>query len=430
MQLAHYDRLTGLVNRDLFYSRLTSAIRLAQQSEKNLAVLFVDLDGLKDINDSHGHHIGDKLLKEVAIRLHQCVRDQDTIGRFGGDEFIIMTEGIMATEEGSPKIAKRIITVMDAPFHVNGKILHVSCSIGIATFPNCGNNPDELLKHADIAMHNAKQQGKNQYSFYTKSLNAEVSERMSLEHALRDAITNNELNVHYQPLVDIASGRVEGVEALIRWQHPQMGMISPMKFIPIAEQSGLIIPIGQWVMQQVCDEYKQIGKLVKQPFHVSVNISAAQLEDKHLLQHFTEILEIANVSPRHIALELTESVIMDDPQSVIKLFSQFKELGMQIFVDDFGTGYSSLSYLSKLPIDVLKVDRSFVKDIATNNNDKILAKAIIGLAHNLNLSVIAEGVENEEQLGHLRDFGADKAQGYHFAKPMPLESLCTWIKTQ
>jgi diguanylate cyclase (GGDEF)-like protein/PAS domain S-box-containing protein len=417
--MAHHDALTGLPNRALLQDRLKQAMLFADRYGRLVTVVFIDLDNFKLINDSLGHNAGDQVLKILADRMTRCVRAIDTVVRTGGDEFVIVlfdppdqAEAIAPTLE---KIRESIAQAID----IGSQKLQVTCSMGLATYPADGAEIESLLKNADAAMYYAKGLGRNNYQFYTVEMNANVNEKLALQEGLRSAITNNEFLLLYQPQVNLTSGRIFGVEALIRWRHPSLGMVSPIDFIQIAEQSGLIVPIGDWVLHAACRQNKAWQDAGMPPITISVNVSARQFTDKNLVNRIAHALQESALDAMYLELELTESLIMQDLQQSIATMRELQLMGIHLAIDDFGTGYSSLSALKSFPIVRLKIDKSFVKDLPDNENDKAIAAAVISLGHKLNLMVIAEGVETEQQLMFLRDNDCDEIQGYYFSKPVP-----------
>lgn len=427
IHLAHFDALTNLPNRRLVQDRIQQAIVGAQRTGSEFAVLFIDLDKFKDINDTLGHDVGDKLLEMVAHRLTDVLRAQDTVGRQGGDEFIVLLASL-STAEDAARVAQKILEALAVPFEINGHGLHSGTSIGIATYPHDGSNVETLLKNSDTAMYSAKEAGRNNYQFFAEEMNKASTERLLLEGNLRLAIEHNELFLHYQPLVDIASGRIVATEALVRWNHPQLGHIGPDRFIPVAEETGLIVPLGEWVLRQACMQLAQWREQGIHPPRMVVNLSPRQFRQKHLLRNFYRVLSETGVDPHWLGLEITESVIMDNPEISIAVLEELRALGFQLSLDDFGTGYSSLSYLKRLPIDKLKIDRSFVNDITSDVDDEAMVGAIIVMAHQLDIDVVAEGVETPEQLEFLRDHDCDEFQGYLFSRPQLPENLTVLLK--
>ncbi|WP_075795556.1 bifunctional diguanylate cyclase/phosphodiesterase [Massilia putida] len=416
--VAQHDVLTGLPNRSLLQDRLGQAVAYATRSGHQVWVMLIDLDRFKFVNDSMGHKAGDVLLMTVAARLRSSLRDTDTVARLSGDEFVVILSE-HSDQPLTPDIVQRVMDSVAQPVMLGTKEFFVTCSIGVAAFPSDGTPAENLIEHADIAMYRAKKLGRNNFQFYTPAMNEESLERVRIESALRNALERNEFVLHYQPQVDLQTGRIVGMEALIRWKHPELGMVPPSRFVGIAEDTGLIVPIGAWVMRTACAQNKAwqdagLGKL-----RVAVNLSARQFSAADLLPGIEAVLNDTGLDPSCLELELTESLFMSDVTPAVELLHRMKSLGVNLSIDDFGTGYSSFSYLSRFPIDVLKIDRSFVNDITHDANDAAIVASIIALAHNLRLSVIAEGVETAEQLDYLRHQGCDEMQGYYFSKPLP-----------
>lgn len=427
--LAHFDALTGLPNRLLFEDRLTQALVHERRAGKLVALLFLDLDRFKAINDTFGHAVGDLLLKAVSKRLSQTVRESDTVARMGGDEFTLIFSGIHEPLDAG-KIAHLILEVMGKPFVLEGHEVFVSTSIGITLYPldTDGIDPIEtLLKNADTAMYKAKDRGKNNYQFFTPEMNVATLERMLLENDLRKALENDEFILHYQPRIHCADSSVSGMEALIRWQHPKLGLVSPATFIPLAEETGLIVPIGEWVLRTACLQTKAWHDAGMPPLRVAVNISARQFKHADLILTIEKVLHETGLSPRFLEVELTESLAMEDVQQTIVTLNALNNMGISIAIDDFGTGYSSLAYLKRFPVDFLKIDQSFVRDIVDNSDSAAIAKAIIAMAHNLNLEVVGEGVETSEQFDFLRQNDCEEVQGYLFSRPLCVEEFNHYI---
>ncbi|MGO4478111.1 EAL domain-containing protein [Massilia sp. 2TAF26] len=416
--VAQHDVLTGLPNRSLLQDRLGQAVAYATRSGHPVWVMLIDLDRFKFVNDSMGHKAGDVLLMTVAARLRGSLRDTDTVARLSGDEFVV----ILSQHEDQPLTSDIVQRVMDSvaqPVMLGPKEFFVTCSIGVAAYPSDGTSAENLIEHADIAMYRAKKLGRNNFQFYTPAMNEESLERVRIESALRNALERNEFVLHYQPQVDLKTGQIVGMEALIRWKHPELGMVPPSRFVGVAEDTGLIVPIGAWVMRTAAAQNKiwhdaGLGKL-----RVAVNLSARQFSATDLVPGIEQVLIDTGLDPACLELELTESLFMSDVTPAVELLHRMKALGVKLSIDDFGTGYSSFSYLSRFPIDVLKIDRSFVNDISHDANDAAIVASIIALAHNLRLSVIAEGVETAEQLDYLRHQGCDEMQGYYFSRPLP-----------
>jgi diguanylate cyclase (GGDEF)-like protein/PAS domain S-box-containing protein len=416
--LAYYDSLTGLPNRALFDERVTRAIQHAQRHQSLIAVMFLDLDRFKYVNDTWGHAIGDLLLKAVAKRLLDTIQKTDTVARLGGDDFTIALEDVNSTEEVA-LVAQKILDVMVTSFNLNGQETFITLSIGISLYPNDGTDADTLLKNADVAMYRAKEGGKNNYQFFTTKMNTLVHQRLLLETQLRYALEREEFILYYQPQMHLASGHIVGAEVLLRWQHPELGLVPPQVFIPLAEETGLVVAIGEWVLYQTCLQHQHWCNSGKPILRMAVNLSLRQFQQDHLIKQITRILAETHMDPTLLELELTESILMQDVDKTIKTLHTIKEFGIQLAIDDFGTGYSSLNYLKRFPIDVLKIDKSFVHDIPTSQDDMAITRAIIALARSLRLSVIAEGVENKSQLIFLKSLKCDEVQGYLIAPPLP-----------
>ncbi len=420
---ANYDALTGLPNRNLLYDRMRQSV-YSQRTPHPMAVVFLDLDHFKFVNDSLGHGTGDKLLKGMAERLRSVLREGDTVARLGGDEFVLILND-QSNEEVIFRAVQRIGAKIAEPMTIDGQELYVTCSAGISLYPQDGPDVETLLRNADAAMYRAKDHGRNNFQFYTSEMNERISERLSLENALRRALERNEFLLNYQPKIDLRSGSLCGAEALVRWNHPELGVLSPERFIPLAEETGLILPIGEWVARETCRQVRAWLDAGFKPGVVSVNLSARQFRQDGLVRAVSRVLEETGIDPRSLELELTESTVMHNVASGIATLHGLKSLGIGLSVDDFGTGYSSLSYLKDLPIDVLKIDRSFVRDIGSGEaaDDGVLAQAIVSLAHSLHLKVIAEGVETEAQLRFLKRHGCDEAQGFFFGEPVAPEAF-------
>ena len=426
--LATRDPLTGLPNRMLLNDRLEQGVANAARKKSRLAFMFIDLDRFKTINDSLGHDVGDELLKRVAARLSACVRATDTVARQGGDEFAVILENLPVggdadgadAHEGAQNVADKMIASMAAPIMINGQHLNTSCSIGISVYPIDGQDPQTLMKHADVAMYDAKAKGRNNYQFFSHDMNARAQERLSIENFLRLALRRNELLLYYQPRVSFLTGQVTGVEALIRWQHPRRGLLTPDKFIGVAEDSGLIVPMGEWVIEHAFKQIAEWRERSGRDLKLAVNLSVGQMYDgDRLIRAITASAKAANLDPTVVELELTESMLLKNIDDTAELLTRLGKMGVGIAIDDFGTGYSSLSYLKQLPVDSIKVDSSFVRDIGTDPNDEAIIRAIIAMTHSLKLNVVAEGVEREDQYRVLRDLECDEYQGYFFSKPLP-----------
>jgi diguanylate cyclase (GGDEF)-like protein/PAS domain S-box-containing protein len=419
--LANHDQLTALPNRNLFSEHLSMAIAQAARSGEKVAALFIDLDRFKNVNDTLGHQIGDALLQQVARRFRGCLRESDLVARLGGDEYTVMMRPVRDLQEVAA-CAQKLINVLSAPFEVNGHELFITGSIGISIYPDDAPDASTLLKNADIAMYRSKEQGKNTYQFFSNEATAATFEHLMLETSLRRALEREEFVLHFQPIVDLRHGRITGVEALVRWQHPDLGTVAPARFIPLAEETGLIIPIGQWVLEQACREVRALHESGFADLRVAVNLSPKQFRQRDLARNIARVLDQQRLDPDCLELEVTESV-MENADSAIRTLHDLKAMGVHLSIDDFGIGYSSLSYLKRFPIDALKVDQSFVRDITSDENDAAITSAVIAMGHSLRLTIIAEGVETEEQLAFLRDRECHKAQGYLFGRPMPAASL-------
>jgi diguanylate cyclase (GGDEF)-like protein/PAS domain S-box-containing protein len=418
--LAQHDVLTHLPNRVLFNDRLAQALALAERHGKQLAVMFVDLDHFKKINDSLGHEVGDKLLQAVAGRLMACVRRTDTISRLGGDEFAILLSQIEHAEDATFS-ARKILRSLAAPYVIDNKSLDISASIGSSAYPSDGQDPELLLNKADAAMYEAKQQGRNNYRFFRPDMQARFAERQSLELGLRYALGRNEFLLHYQPKLNLQTGKITGMEALIRWQHPQQGMVYPVQFVPIAEECGLIFSIGRWVLLEACKQARTWRDMGLGPIAMAVNVSAAEFESPDFLSGVRAVLIATGVEPANLELELTESVLMHDAESTVITLTALKAIGVQLAIDDFGTGYSSFSYLQRFPINVLKLHHSFVHGITEHQKEGPLLSAMINIGKSLRLRVIAEGVETQAQLAFLQRHDCNEGQGYYFSQPVGAE---------
>ena len=420
---AYHDLLTKLPNRALLNDRLSLAINQAKREEEKLAVMFLDLDRFKNINDSLGHMIGDELLQQVSVRLKECIRAADTLARFGGDEFTLMLPKLHNGQEDARKLAEKITSTLKQPFNIDGHELYVSASIGIALYPQDGTNIDSLIKHADVAMYHVKGQGKNGYQFYSNEMNVPYIEKLSMDTGIHKALDNDEFNLVYQPQVNLRTGEIVGVEALLRWEHPEHGAISPSEFIPFAEESGLIIDIGAWVLKTACAELSKWRSAGLPEIRMSINISARQLMEENIVEDIKNIMKDYNVPGHCLELEITEHAIMNDMDSMIRKLKELSAHDITIAIDDFGTGYSSLSYLHKLPIQTLKIDRTFLKESRINKGDNTIINTIVAMAKGLGLNVIAEGVESQAQLEYLREIECCEAQGFLFGKPLPPEVI-------
>lgn len=422
IELAHFDPLTGLPNRTLFQDRLRQALPQASRNGKMVALLFLDLDRFKLVNDSLGHTVGDLLLKEAAGRLARGIRKSDTVARLGGDEFILLLTNVTSVHDAA-KVAQKILDDFSRPFGLQGPELFVTPSIGITLYPFDGDDIDLLLKNADTAMYRAKQLGRNNYQFYSTDMNKTTIAQLTLESSLRYALKREEFLIHYQPQVDLKTGQIISVEALLRWQHPSLGLICPDEFIPVAEETGLIVPIGEWVLRTACKQTAAWREAGLPPLRTIVNLSIRQFKLQNLIKTVEQILTEAGLGPEHLGLELTESILMENEERTVGVLTELSRLGIQLSIDDFGTGYSSLRYLKCFPIHILKIDQSFVREIATSTTDAAIATSIITLAHSLGLKVVAEGVETAAQVEFLRTHACDGIQGYYFSKPLPPEAL-------
>lgn len=419
-QLSHqatHDTLTGLPNRALLADRINQALIYTKRAKTSAAILFLDLDRFKNVNDGLGHTMGDYLLCEVAKRLKHCLRETDTVARIGGDEFVIVLSPINHDDE-SITFAQRILSAIRKPFQIEERELNITTSIGIARCPQDGHDPETIIRHADIAMYNAKDLGRDIFQFFTKEMNKQVSHRLSIENDLRRAIRDNEFNLLYQPITSLQTGKIVAVEALIRWQHPEKGTISPVEFIPIAEETGLILPIGENVLEIACTQNKAWQKMGLPPIQMSVNVSIRQLQQTDITKLVKKILDNTGLDPAFLVLELTESILMDHTDIMLNKLNKLKTLGIILAIDDFGTGYSSLSYLKQLPVDKIKIDQTFIRDILTEADDMAITLAIIAMAKSLKLTVVAEGAQSLKVMEFLRHHQCDQAQGYYFSKPI------------
>jgi diguanylate cyclase len=426
--LAHHDVLTSLPNRMLLQDRLIQAIELARRQGRRFAVLFMDLDRFKHINDSLGHAIGDWLLQSVAERLSGCVRHSDTLGRQGGDEFVVILSNIMHAEDAA-LIAKNMIIALAAPHFIENHELHISASIGIGIYPDHGEDADTVLKSADSAMYHAKESGCNNYRFFEQAMNTQAVQRQSIESSLRHALERQEFILNYQPKIDLKSNRIVGVEALIRWQHPKWGLMPPSQFVPIAEDCGLILPIGRWVLRETCRQAQAWRQVAAPPITVAINTSALEFSAAGFLDNIRTTLMETALDPHCLELELTESVLMHDAKFTESMLDALTGLGVKLAIDDFGTGYSSLSYLRQFPIYTLKIDKSFINQMTTNADDAAIVSAIISMGQSLKLHVIAEGVKTPEQHKLLLAQKCDEGQGYYYGRPMTAEAFATLLQT-
>lgn len=420
---AYHDLLTKLPNRALLRDRLQLAISQAKRDDESLAVMFLDLDRFKNINDTLGHMIGDELLQQVSSRLQDCIRAGDTLARFGGDEFTLMLPKLQNSRSDASKLAEKITEALKQPFNVDGHELYVSTSIGIALYPQDGSNIDSLIKHADVAMYHVKGQGKNGYQFYSNEMNVPYIQKLSLDTGIRRALENDELGLVYQPQINLRTGEIVGVEALLRWDHPEHGCISPAEFIPFAEESGLIVDIGHWVIKTACRDLSRWRLAGLPEIKLAINISARQLMEDGIVRFLINTIKSYDIPGHCMELEITENAIMDDMDSVVRKLKELSSHDISIAIDDFGTGYSSLSYLHKLPIQTLKIDRTFLKENRINKGDNTIINTIVVMAKGLKLNVIAEGVESQAQLDYLCGIDCSEAQGYLFGKPLPADVI-------
>jgi len=426
-QLSSYDALTGLPNRSLLHDRLMLTIAQASRDQQLVGVLFLDLDRFKNINDALGHHVGDKLLKTVAKRLVACIRESDTLACLGGDEFVAILAGVNCAE-GITTAARKILMLVSEPVYIDGQEIYTSGSIGIAVYPMDGDDSYTLLKHADLAMYRAKELERNNFQFFSHEMNIKVMERMLLENSMRKALEREEFFLVSQPQVDARSGRITGMEALLRWQHPELGLLAPDKFISLAEETGFILPIGEWVLLSACRQNKVWQQQGLPSVRVAVNLSAKQFGQYHLEEMISATLMETGLEPEWLELEITESAIMKNAEQTAIILRKLKEMGISLAIDDFGTGYSSLAYLKHFPISRLKIDRSFVRDITTNADDAAIAEIIIAMAQTLKLSVIAEGVETRAQMELLSFNNCLEMQGYLFSRPVPAEQFALLLR--
>ncbi|WP_152555772.1 EAL domain-containing protein [Ferriphaselus sp. R-1] len=424
--LAHHDALTGLPNRSLLQDRILQAIHQAHRESHKLAVLFLDLDHFKHINDSLGHHIGDTLLQIAAQRIESCLGEGDTVARLGGDEFVVLLPTFQSDADVT-EVADRVLAAMAQAFSIEGHTLHIGVSIGISQYPRDGKEPGHLMRMADAAMYHAKANGRNHAQFFTEQIDSVARERLEVENGLRLALQQSELRLYYQPLVDLKTDVVVGMEALLRWEHPQRGLLSPASFVEIAEDTGLITSIGDWILNEACRQAKQ-WRDQGHVLQVAINLSVRQFDTGDLHQAIIHALRLSGLPAQQLKLEITESTMISNIEETSLLLEQLRSLGIQIAIDDFGTGYSSLSYLKRFPIDTLKIDQSFVRDIGIDADDEAIVTAIVAVAHSLKMGLIAEGIESERQLDFLRGLGCDIGQGYYFSKPLPPEQFTEFLK--
>ena len=421
--LIHYDTLTGLPNRELFQTHIEDAIATKTENHQQLALIVLDLNNLKSINSSLGRQVGDLLLKKVAQRLNTYLSEDDILARFGGDEFAILRSNI-TDSDSLISLSNSLLESLSQPFSLYGKKIHCDAKIGITIYPFDGVTVQQLLQNADTAIHQAKQQELNTYQFYSQDISNKLKRTLAIKENLRYALQKKEFSIHYQPRIEIATGNLVGVEALLRWNNPELGWVSPNEFIPIAEETNLIMPIGEWVLRNACLQNKAWQEAKLSPLRISVNLSACQFKQKDLLKTIDRIIDETGIDTAYLELEITESILVEDIEKAILILWELKRKGISIALDDFGTGYSSLSYLQKLPINTLKIDRSFVTNLASSPDDILaIAKAIIALAQSLELNITAEGVETKAQFEYLKAQGCNEVQGYYFAKPLPVEVL-------
>jgi diguanylate cyclase (GGDEF)-like protein/PAS domain S-box-containing protein len=428
--MAHHDELTGLPNRNLVRDRLDQALLQAGRKGRGVAVVFIDLDGFKLVNDGLGHSAGDALLKVVGTRMAACLRRADTLGRFGGDEFVIVLDDLADDPLAITPVLEKIRVAVTQPVQLGGQSVQVSCSMGVALYPRDGDEPNTLMVNADAAMYRAKELGSNNFQFYARAMNASVEDKLALLDGLRHALDAGQFALHYQPKVDLRTGRMYGVEALIRWQHPEHGMVAPQRFIALAEESGLIVPIGQWVLATACGQLRAWQDAGLSPLTMSVNVSPRQFEDAGLVADVASALRASGLAPALLELEVTESLIMRDLGAAVDKMAQLKAMGVALSIDDFGTGYSSLAALKSFPISTLKIDRSFVRDLADSADDQAIAAAVISLGHKLHLRVLAEGVETDQQRRFLLDNDCDDMQGYLFSRPVDADAIVHLMRAQ
>jgi len=427
--LAYHDGLTALPNRSLFNKLLSQAISQAQRHHRQLAVAFIDLDRFKQINDTLGHEAGDELLKEVANRLKSCLRDSDAVARLGGDEFVgLLTE--LGDEKYAATVAQKIITLIAKPFVLMGQEFRVTASIGISTYPTDGRDEQTLTKNADVAMYQAKEEGKNNFQFYSEKLNENSLERLTLESSLRHALERNEFALHYQAKRDTAHGRITGMEALLRWQHPDLGLVAPMQFIPVAEETGLIVPMGRWVLRTACLQNVAWQELGLPHLSIAVNLTSRQFTDERLLPDIADVLRSTGMEACLLEIEIHESLLIQDIGNTLRILTELKTMGVKIAIDDFGAGYSSLATLQQFPLDTIKIDRSFIRDLGAHSDNGSLAEAVIAMGKTLSLTVVAQGVETKEQAQFLREHACDEFQGFYFNKPLSAKESTDLLRTQ
>ena len=427
LRQANFDNLTGLPNRALFVDRLGQSLLTMSRAQHKLGLMFIDLDGFKLVNDTLGHDKGDDLLREAAVRISSCTRDGDTVARLGGDEFTVIMPNLHDAKD-APLVAQRILEALAKPFDLDDTESFVSGSIGITIFPDDASDANNLLKNADAAMYRAKDLGKANFQFFTSDLNAEVAERLTIKNGLVKALERDEFKVFYQPKVTLSTGQIESVEALMRWDNPDLGMVSPARFIPVLEETGMVVEVGEWAIREACKQHRIWIDEGLPPIRIAVNLSARQLREISFVSVLQKVLHETGVGPEGIEIEITESMIMSDTDSAIAALTELHGLGICVAMDDFGTGYSSLSYLRQFPIDTIKIDGSFVADISTSADDAEIVRTIISMGQTLNKTIVAEGVETEEQLQLLRNFKCDQIQGYLFSRPVPGNELTEFIR--
>lgn len=421
-QLAYYDVVTGLPNRSMFLERLHQTLSHAQRGRDKVNLIFIDLDNFKDVNDTRGHDVGDKLLRLVAERLSACLRDSDVLARLGGDEFVVVCPSV-DTQESVATVVQRLLAIFTDPFEIEGRQLYTSASIGIAVYPDDSLDASSLFRCADTAMYQAKSEGRAQFRFFSPELNQKMIKRVALENSLRRALEKQEFLLHYQPLWDIKTARMSAVEVLLRWQSSDYGLMLPSAFISLLEDSGLIKSVGEWVLRKACTQMREWTMEGNRELKMAVNISGKQLKHPNFLEMLTTIIQETGVDPTNLELEFTESIIMENVENTVEIFRRLKEMGIQLSIDDFGTGYSSLNYLKHFPVDRIKIDKSFVDDVDHNESDAAIIKAIVSMAQSLSLRVVAEGVENSDQLHRLTTLGCDEVQGFYLAMPMHAKAL-------
>lgn len=421
-QLAYYDIVTGLPNRGMFLERLHQSLAQAQRDRDKVNLIFLDLDNFKDVNDTQGHDVGDKLLRSVAERLAACMRESDVLARLGGDEFVVVCPSVV-TQDSVATVVQRIMAIFVDPFEIDGLQLYTSASIGISVYPDDSQDASTLFRCADTAMYQAKNDGRAQFRFFSAELNQKIAQRVALENSLRKGLERQEFFLHYQPLWDVKTSSMAGVEVLLRWQSSDYGLMLPSTFISLLEDSGLINSVGEWVLRTACTQLRKWNSLEQHVLKMAVNVSGKQLKHPKFLEMLTSIIQETGIDAKNLELEFTESVIMDNVENTVEIFHQLKEMGIQLSIDDFGTGYSSLNYLKHFPVDRIKIDRSFVTDVDHNQSDAAIIEAIISMAQSLSLRVVAEGVENSDQLHSLTRLGCDEVQGFYLAMPMHAESL-------